>query len=65
MQMIALHRLSGEPFVLNAEWIKTIESNPDTRVVLLNGEVYLVRETRDEVTQKAVAYKREVSSSHA
>ena len=58
--MISLHRLNGEPFVLNAEWIKTVESRPDTRVVLLNGEVYLVRETSEEVTQKTLDYRRQV-----
>ena len=58
--MISLHRLNGEPFVLNAEWIKTIESRPDTRVVLLNGEVYLVRESSEEVIKKALDYRRQV-----
>jgi flagellar protein FlbD len=58
--MINLHRLNGEPFVLNAEWIKTVESFADTRIVLLNGEVYLVRETAGEVTQKALDYQRQV-----
>jgi flagellar protein FlbD len=60
--MISLHRLNGEPFVLNAEWIKTVESRPDTRVVLMNGEVYLVRESSEEVLQKTLDYRRQVRS---
>jgi len=61
--MISLHRLSGEPFVLNADWIKTVESAPDTRIVLLNGDLFLVRESTDEVVAKVKAYKREVTCS--
>jgi flagellar protein FlbD len=60
--MISLHRINGEPFVLNAEWIKTVESCPDTRVVLLNGEVFLVRESAEEVAEKALDYRRKVMS---
>jgi flagellar protein FlbD len=58
--MILLHRLNGEPFVLNAEWIKTVESAPDTRIVLVNGDLFLVRETTEEVRQKVIDYRREV-----
>lgn len=57
--MILLHRLNGEPFVLNAEWIKTVESAPDTRIVLVNGDLFLVRETTEEVRQKVIDYRRE------
>lgn len=60
--MILLHRLNGEPFVLNAEWIKTVESAPDTRIVLVNGDLFLVRETTEEVRQKVIDYRREVYS---
>jgi len=61
--MISLHRLSGEPFVLNADWIKTVESTPDTRVVLLNGDLYLVKESSEEVTQKVIDYRRRIQCS--
>ena len=61
--MISLHRLSGEPFVLNADWIKTVESTPDTRVVLLNGDLFLVKESTEEVVEKVKAYRREVKCS--
>lgn len=58
--MIDLHRLKGEPFVLNADWIKTVESCPDTRIVLVSGEVLLVQESVTEVTERVVRYRRQI-----
>ena len=60
--MIELHRLKGEPFVLNADWIKTVESCPDTRIVLLNGEVFLVQESVIEVTDRTIEYRRRIGA---
>lgn len=56
--MIQLTRLNGRPFVLNAEQIKTIEQTPDTMIVLLNGEQYVVREAMAEVIRRAIEYGR-------
>ncbi|MBX3414587.1 MAG: flagellar FlbD family protein [Pirellulales bacterium] len=56
--MIRLTRLGGEPFVLNAELIRYIESRPDTFVTLVGGERLVVRETMDEVVRRAVEYQR-------
>jgi flagellar protein FlbD len=56
--MIKLTRLDGEVFVLNAELIRYVESRPDTYVTLVSGERVLVRESMDEVMQRAVAYQQ-------
>jgi flagellar protein FlbD len=58
--MIRLTRLSGRPFVLNADQIKTVEQTPDTLVTLLGGEQLVVQEALDEVVAKAVEYARMV-----
>ena len=58
--MIRLTRLNGQPFVLNAEQIKTVEETPDTMVTLLAGERLLVQETMAEVIARAVEYARMV-----
>ena len=58
--MIRLTRLNGQPFVLNAEQIKTVEETPDTMVTLLAGERLLVQETMVEVIARAVEYARMV-----
>jgi flagellar protein FlbD len=56
--MIALTRLNGARFVVNAEMIRTIEQKPDTTLVLANGETLIVKESMDEVVTKAVEYAR-------
>jgi flagellar protein FlbD len=56
--MIKLTHLNGEPFILNAELIRYIESRPDTFVTLTSGERMIVREPMDEVMLRAVRYQQ-------
>ena len=56
--MIRLTRLNEQPFVLNAELIRTVEQTPDTTITLVGGERMMVRESMDEVIERAVAYGR-------
>jgi flagellar protein FlbD len=56
--MITLTRLNGQPFVMNAEKIRYIESTPDTVVCSDTGEKLMVRETLTEVTRRAIEYAR-------
>ena len=54
--MITVTRLNGKQFVVNAELIRTVESNPDTTITLINGDHMIVTESMDEVVEKAVEY---------
>ena len=56
--MIRLTRLDGEPFVLNADLIRYIENKPDTFITLTSGDRLIVRETADEVMDRAVKYQQ-------
>jgi len=56
--MITLTRLNGQPFVMNAEKIRYLESTPDTLVCCDTGEKMMVRETISEVTRRAIEYAR-------
>ena len=56
--MIALTRLNGQAFVINAEKIRYIESTPDTVVCCDTGEKMMVREPLAEVMRKAIDYAR-------
>jgi flagellar protein FlbD len=58
--MIALTRLNGQRFVINAEKIKFVEATPDTLVCCDSGEKLMVRETLQEVVQRAIEYSRAV-----
>ncbi len=61
--MIALTRLNGQQFVLNAEKIRYVEATPDTVVCCDTGEKMMVKETLSEVMRKAIDYARIVRRS--
>ena len=54
--MITLTRLNGKKFVVNADLIRTVESNPDTIITLINGDHLIVQESMRQVVEGAVAY---------
>ncbi len=56
--MIKLTRLNDTEFVLNCELIETIQENPDTTIRLTTGNLYIVKESINEVISAALAYKR-------
>ena len=47
--MIKLTRLSGEIIYLNYLQIQYMESIPETKIKLLNGDFYLVKDTVESV----------------
>jgi len=61
--VITLHKLNGEPLVLNAELIETVESTPDTLITLVDRRRLMVAETVDEVVHRFLDYRRAVSGA--
>ena len=57
--MILLKKLNGEEFILNCDLIETIMENPDTTILLTNGKHLIVRESKEEVVDKVVKFRRE------
>ena len=55
--MILVHRLKGEPFVVNADLIETVEAFPDTVLRLVDGRKAVVAETPEEVIDLVVAFR--------
>jgi len=58
--MIKLHKLNGVEVVINAEFIESIESIPETRIILTTGNQLIVKETVEEVIKKVVEYKAQI-----
>jgi flagellar protein FlbD len=56
--VIALRRLNGQEFVLNADMIESIESTPDTVVSLSTGKKLVVQNTIEDIVRKAIKYKQ-------
>ena len=56
--MILVTRLNGKPMVINAELIRSIEENPDATITLINGDHIIVKETMNEIVERAIEYGR-------
>lgn len=61
--MIELTKLNEMKFSVNAEIIEFVEETPDTVITLTTGKKILVKESRQEVTDLVIAYKRAIYSS--
>lgn len=60
-KVINVSKLNGKKFILNALYIETIESFPDTTISLSNGRKYVVKETVDEVQKSIIKFYQSVN----
>lgn len=58
--LIEVTRLNKKEFILNCDWIETIEATPDTVITLTNGKKYVVSEKVEEIIRKVIEYKQKV-----
>jgi len=59
--VIKVSRLNGKPFIINALYIETIESFPDTTITLTNGSKYIVKETEEKVLEMIQKFYQSVN----
>ncbi len=60
--MIILTKINDLPFALNCDLIETVIENPDTTIRLSDGNVYIVKETMQELVDKVIAYRKNIYS---
>lgn len=58
--MIELTRINGIKFSVNPDLIEVVETTPDTVVTLTTGRKLIVKESRQEVKNLVLSYKRDV-----
>lgn len=58
--MIELTRLNGKAFSLNALYIETIESFPDTTITTTTGRKYVALENEQQVRERIVQFYQDV-----
>ena len=58
--MVDLTKMNGKQITVNAEMIETIEETPDTVLTLTGGKKIIVKESRQEVKNLVILYKREI-----
>ena len=55
--MIPVTRLDGSALVVNVDLVVTIERTPDTVLTLTTGDRIMVKESLEEIVERAVAYR--------
>ena len=58
--MIFLTRLGGSEVVINTDLIVTVEHTPDTVICLTTGDRIMVKESVEEVVERAAAFRHRV-----
>lgn len=58
--MIKLTRLNNQIVVVNPDHIYAADAVPDTVLHLIGGETILVRESLDELIERAIDYRRRI-----
>lgn len=54
--MIIVHRLNGQPLVVNAIHIVSVERTPDTLLTLYGGDKLLVTDSCEDVVSRIEAF---------
>lgn len=58
--MIRLTKLNREQFLLNNSQIEAIETIPETKIVMMNHDFYVVRESPETVVERIAEYTAKV-----
>ncbi len=56
--MITVTRFNKTQFVINADWVETVESTPDTVITLTNGKKFVVAESVEDIIHQVIEYKQ-------
>ena len=62
--MIVLQKMNGERFLVNHNQIECIELIPECKIVMMNHDYYLVRDTVEEIIHKIADYNAKVQDNH-
>ena len=62
--MIVLRKMNGDRFLVNHNQIECIELIPECKVVMMNHDYYLVRDTVEQIIQKIAGYNAKVQDIH-
>lgn len=58
--MIEVTRLNDSKIMVNSDLIETVEETPDTVLTLTTGRKFVVKESRQDVKNLVISYKRDI-----
>ena len=62
--MIVLTKRNDEKFLVNHNQIQCIEMIPESKVVMMNRDYYIVKETPEQIIVKIAEYTAKVQDIH-
>ncbi len=62
--MIILTKMNKEKFLVNHNQIEYIEFIPEAKIVMMNHDYYIVRETAEEIIRKIADYNAKTLDIH-
>ncbi len=62
--MIVLTKRNGERFLVNHQQIECIEMIPESKIVMMNHDYYLVLENAEEIVEKIAQYNAKIVDIH-
>lgn len=58
--LITVHRLNKEHFLVNCELIEFVEETPDTVISMVSGRKVVVSEKCEEIKNMIIEYKQQI-----
>ena len=62
--MIVLTKRNNEKFLVNHNQIQCIEMIPESKIVMMNRDYYIVKETPEEIIRKIAEYTAKIQDVH-
>lgn len=62
--MIVLTKRNNERFLINHNQIESIEMIPESKIVMMNRDYFIVKETPEEIIKKIQEYNAKVQDVH-
>lgn len=61
--MIEITKINDVKITINSDIIEIVEETPDTVITLTTGRKIIVKESRQEVTNLVISYRRKIFSN--
>ena len=62
--MIQLTKRNGERFLLNHQQIQCIEMIPESKIVMMNRDYFIVKESPEQIIRRITEYNAKVQDVH-
>lgn len=62
--MIVLTKRNGERFLLNHNQIQCIEMIPESKIVMMNRDYFIVKESPEQIIKRITEYNAKIQDVH-